>query len=198
MSGGRFGFLLSSSQSCSVAVRHGAEPKCDGRRRCRIGFPERPRRRFLSGLFVSAHALPALRCSRLGRGLWDVRVVRPSRGPRASRACSGHPRSRAAQVVGAPGIFPHRAAPRRPPAVSAETRILPGELASGFSEILGSYQNSGTALPKLWAPVPALPRSCYCLPLNPVPSYPRSPPCSPKSWGYCNSWEAGCPALFKP
>lgn len=77
------------------------------------------------GFPVSAHALPALRCSRLGLrlGLRDVRVVRPSRGPRASRACPGHPRSRAAQVVRAPGIFPHRPAPRRSPAFSAETRI---------------------------------------------------------------------------
>lgn len=63
--------------------------------------------------------------------------MRPSRGPRASRACPGHPRSRAAQVVRAPGIFPHRAAPRRSPAFSAETQVLPRELASGFSEIPG-------------------------------------------------------------
>lgn len=63
--------------------------------------------------------------------------MRPSRGPRASRACPGHSRSRAAQVVRAPGIFPSRAVPRRSPAFSAETRILPRELASGFSEIPG-------------------------------------------------------------
>lgn len=43
---------------------------------------------------------------RLRVGLRDVRVVRPSRGPRATRACPRHPRSRASQVVRALGISP--------------------------------------------------------------------------------------------
>lgn len=43
---------------------------------------------------------------RLRVGLRDVRVVRPSRGPRATRACPRHPRSRASQVVRASGNPP--------------------------------------------------------------------------------------------
>lgn len=152
-----------------------AEPMYQGRGHSRMSFPERPRRGFLSR-FPSARMRRLLCRSRvgLGVGLRDVRVVRPSRGPRASRACPGHPRSRASQVVRAPGVFPHRAAPRGSLAFSAETRILPRELASGFSEI------SGRVLPELRDCVTkslgssALPPKTWALPL-PRPLYLATP-----------------------
>lgn len=119
---------------------------------------------------LSAHALPALRRSRLGLGLGlrDVRVVRPSRGPRASRACPGHPRSRAAQVVRAPGIFPPSRGPAPIPSLLGRNPDPTSRTRQGSQRFLvGCSQNSGTASPKLRAPVPALLRPWSCLILNP-------------------------------
>lgn len=110
------------------------------------------------GLPVSAHALPALRRSRLGLGLGlrDVRVVRPSRGPRASRACPGHPRSRAAQVVRAPGILPPSRGPapipsllgRNPdPTSRTRVRVLRDSWSDPPRTQGPSQQNSGLQCP---------------------------------------------------
>lgn len=125
--------------------------------------------------------------------------MRPSRGPRASRACPGHSRSRAAQVVRAPGIFPSHAVPRRSPAFSAETRILPRELASGFSEIPGPVfpelrdcltktLGSSARIPKVSVLPP--PKAQCIVTLDPGLALPRA--------GNINSWEPGCPVLFRP
>lgn len=115
----------------------------------------------------------APRRSRLRLGLRDVRVVRPSRGPRASGAGPGHPRSRAAQVVSAPGIFPHRAAPRRSPSLLGRNPDPTPRACARVSESPAWVpQNSGAASPTLRAPLPALPRPRDCLPRNPAPGYP--------------------------
>lgn len=138
----------------------------------------------------------ALRRSRLrlGLGLRDVRVVRPSRGPGASGACPGHPRSRAAQVVSAPGILPHRAAPRRSPSLLGRNPDPTPRAGVRFSEILpGSPQNSGlTHTPGSSARTP---RPWDCLPRDTAPRYPGLWPCSPRSWGIRT---LGNPAVLPP
>ena len=133
--------------------------------------------------------------------------MRPSRGPWASRACPGHSRSRAAQVVRAPGILPSRAVPRRSPAFSVETRILPRELASGFSEIPGPVfpelrdcltktLGSSASTPKV-SVLPPAKAQCIVTP-DPGLAFPRVGNINFFFFLNINSWEPGCPVLFRP
>lgn len=93
-------------------------------------------------------------------GLRDVRVVRPSRGPRASWACPGHPRSRASQVVRALGTFlpPRGPAPipsllgRNPdPTSRTHVRVLReilGQVLPELRDCLTKTQGSSARPPK--------------------------------------------------